>query len=107
METKIRVKYEMETKIRVKHFSNWTIYGDGPQTLTLHENEVLISGVGIEQLLGVPKLSAVTGKLQAPADFQCLKEWDIEDQIAALCFDTAASNISLNLINIIAMILAH
>ena len=53
---------------------------------------VLVSGVGVEQLLGVPKLPSGTGKAQAEAVVDCLEDWEIVDRIAALCFDTTASN---------------
>jgi len=53
---------------------------------------VLISGVGVEQLLGVPKLSAGTGEAQASAVINSLREWGVTDQVCALCFDTTASN---------------
>ena len=51
---------------------------------------VLVSGVGVEQLLGIPKLPPGTGEVQAAAIIQCLKDWDIEDRVVALCFDTTA-----------------
>ena len=53
---------------------------------------VLISGFGVEQLLGVPKLPSGTGEVQANAVIRCLEEWGITDQIVALCFDTTAAN---------------
>lgn len=52
---------------------------------------MLISGAGVEQLLGVPKLQSGTGEAQASAILRCLEEWGVEHQIAALCFDTTAS----------------
>ena len=66
------------------------------EDLTSHKHvyrlPVIISGAGIEQLLGVPKLLSGTGDAQASAVMTCLEEWGIEDQVAALCFDTTASN---------------
>lgn len=53
---------------------------------------VLISGVGVEQLLGVPKLPSGTGDAQAAAVIRCLEEWGVTDRVVALCFDTTASN---------------
>ena len=75
-----------------------TVHWDGKlmEDLTSKEHvdrlPVLISGVGVEQLLGVPKLSSGTGEAQAAAVISCLEKWDITDQVAALCFDTTASN---------------
>jgi len=53
---------------------------------------VLISGVGVEQLLGVPKLPSGTGEAQATAVILCLEDWGIVERVVALCFDTTASN---------------
>lgn len=53
---------------------------------------VLVSGTGVEQLLGVPKLLSGTGVAQADVVMSCLQEWGVVDQITALCFDTTAAN---------------
>src|ERR1043165_1972298 len=53
---------------------------------------VIISGIGVEQLLGVPKISSGTGKVQATAVISLLENWGVTDQVAALCFNTTASN---------------
>jgi len=78
-----------------------TVHWDGKlmEDLTSHEHvdrlPVLISGVGVEQLLGVPKLSSGTGEAQAAAVIRCLEEWGVIDRVSALCFDTTASNTGL------------
>jgi len=75
-----------------------TVHWDGKlmDDLTTKEHvdrlPVLVSGLGVEQLLGVPKLPSGTGEVQAAAVVQCLNDWDIEDRVVALCFDTTASN---------------
>ena len=75
-----------------------TVHWDGKlmEDLTSHQHvdrlPVLISGAGVEQLLGVPKLSSGTGEAQASAVVQCWEVWGIQDQMTALCFDTTASN---------------
>lgn len=75
-----------------------TVHWDGKlmQDLTSHEHvdrlPVLISGVGVEQLLGVPKLPSGTGEAQASAVVNSLGEWGVADEVCALCFDTTASN---------------
>jgi len=53
---------------------------------------VIVSGVGINQLLGVPKISAGTGEAQACAVMQLLVEWGLVDRVSGMCFDTTASN---------------
>ena len=63
-------------------------------TIDIYRLLVLISGVATEQLLGVPKLSSGTGEAQAAAVVQLVKECGTEDCVAAVCFDTTASNTS-------------
>jgi hypothetical protein len=53
---------------------------------------VLVSGHGIEQLLGVPKLNHGTGEEPTNAFIHQLKEWGLTDRVKAMCFDTTASN---------------
>jgi len=57
---------------------------------------VLISGVGVEQLLGVPKLASGTGVAQAAAVINCIQDLDILDRVVAICFDTTASKTGVN-----------
>jgi hypothetical protein len=57
---------------------------------------VLLSGVGVEQLLGVPQLPSEAGEAQASAVIASLDEWGIIDRVAAKCFDTTASNTGIN-----------
>lgn len=42
---------------------------------------VVISFNGTEQLLGIPAISAGTGKEQAIAVYNLLKEWDLEEKV--------------------------
>ena len=44
------------------------------------------------QLLLVPKIAAGTGKAQANAVYQALKDWGVQDSAQALCFDTTSAN---------------
>src|SRR6218665_1811049 len=48
---------------------------------------IIISGVGVEQLLGVPKLPSGTDEAQATAVIMSLEEWGVTNRVAALCFD--------------------
>lgn len=66
------------------------------EDLLTHENEdrlqVLISVAGVEQLLGVLKLSAGTHAAHASAVVQYLEEFGLADEVAAVCLDATASN---------------
>ena len=53
---------------------------------------IVVSGVKIEQLLGVPQLVAGTGVLMAEAICRVIDEWGITDKVFGMCFDTTASN---------------
>ena len=58
-----------------------TVHWDGKvmEDLTTREHvdrlPVLISGVGVEQLLGVPKLPSGTGEAQTAAVMHCIEGW--------------------------------
>jgi hypothetical protein len=79
-----------------------TVHWDGKlmEDLTSKENvdhlPVLISGAGVEQLLGVPKLASGTGEAQAAAVITCLQDWGVVDRASAMCFDTTASNTGIH-----------
>lgn len=53
---------------------------------------ILVTGQNIEKLLAVPKSDHSTGEAQASAVFDSLKEWNLVENITAMCFDTTASN---------------
>jgi len=53
---------------------------------------VILSGGGMCQLIGVPKLAEGTGEAQASAVAHLLDEWKVTNRVAAMCFDTTSSN---------------
>jgi hypothetical protein len=55
---------------------------------------ILLSSLvdGDTKLLGVPKISAGTGKATAESVFDLLNTWQCNDMIVGMCFDTTASN---------------
>jgi hypothetical protein len=53
---------------------------------------VLVSGLNVSKLLGVPKLPAGTGPEMANAVVACLDDWQIKNQIKGMSFDTTSSN---------------
>jgi hypothetical protein len=53
---------------------------------------VIVSGAGVEQLLGVPKLASSTGDAQATAVLRCIDDWNLGLKVKGMCFDTTASN---------------
>ena len=75
-----------------------TVHWDGKLLMDLTGNEyvdrlpIIVTGVGVQQLLGVPKIGSGTGLNQATAVMAALKEWGISERVAAISFDTTASN---------------
>ena len=57
---------------------------------------VLVSGKGVDQLLGVPKIPTSTGAMQAQAVFDILSDWDLCPKVAGLCFDATSSNTGIH-----------
>ena len=53
---------------------------------------VLVSGNGVDQLLGVPKLSSGTGENTSTAVFKLVLDCGLLNQVKCMCFDTTASN---------------
>lgn len=53
---------------------------------------IIVSGVDTEQLLGIPPLPSGTGANQANAIIKALDDWNVTEQVQAMCFDTTSSN---------------
>jgi len=53
---------------------------------------VLVSGDGIDKILGIPKLSDGTGKSQAENVLSLLIKWGLSQNVVAMSFDTTSSN---------------
>ena len=56
---------------------------------------ILVSGLGVIQLLAVPKLPNGTGEAMAAAVYAAITDWDIQEQVCAMAFDTTSSNTGL------------
>lgn len=99
---KFRAERAGKVKEGLKGNSALVVHWDGKMMEDLTSREhvdrlpVLVSGFGEEQLLGVPKLPSGTGQAQASAVLNSLDEWGLSARVAALCFDTTASNTGLH-----------
>ena len=69
-----------------------TVHWDGKLKKTVDRIAILVSGQGVEQLLGVPSIPSGTGDAQADAVVKLVEQWGIAEKVAAICFDTTASN---------------
>lgn len=84
--------------------SKLTVHWDGKMISNLTSRDhvdrlpILISGGEQDKLLNIKKLSSSTGEVQAQAVFDCLsdQEWDLSQNIVAMCFDTTSSNTGKN-----------
>ncbi|KAG0716102.1 hypothetical protein GWK47_010430 [Chionoecetes opilio] len=53
---------------------------------------ILVTGEGVEKLLGVPKLHSGTGDAAATAVFEALQDWGVQERVVTMCFDTTSAN---------------
>ena len=54
---------------------------------------IVVSGLYVEKLLGIPMLPVGTGVLMGQKVVEFVHEWTgVEEHLAGLCFDTTASN---------------
>lgn len=81
--------------------SSLTVHWDGKMLPALQSKEsvdrlaILVSGEGTTKLLGVPKIPSGTGEAQAMAVFSLIQEWNLNDRVQFMSFDTTASNTGL------------
>ena len=58
---------------------------------------VVVSGFGVEKLLGIPKLPVGTGTLMGQKVVEFVREWPgVEEHLSGLCFDTTSSNTGIH-----------
>lgn len=65
-----------------------------PEGSQEHRQAILLSGPGCEKgkLLAVPKVENGRGISQARATLRALEDWDCDECVVGLCFDTTSSN---------------
>jgi hypothetical protein len=92
-----RLREEFQADATIPLVVHW----DGKMLRDLTGNEtidrlpVLVSGIGISQLLVAAKLQSSTGQAQAAAVYGALNNWGIKDRVRAMSFDTTSSNTGL------------
>ncbi|MEL6606429.1 MAG: hypothetical protein AAFP20_24820, partial [Cyanobacteria bacterium J06614_10] len=93
-----RVNFARSVQDKFNPTVSLTVHWDGKLIPALTGKEkvdrlaVLVTGLGVDQLLAVPKLESGTGVAQADAVVHALQEWDITDRVVAMSFDTTSSN---------------
>ena len=68
------------------------IMAKGPNGKTEDRLAITVTGNNNEQLLGVPAISNGTGKETAEGTFKKLMEFNIDDHVKAISYDTTATN---------------
>jgi hypothetical protein len=68
-----------------------TTHHEDPKS-TADRLAVSVTGVEIEKILGILKLTSGTGAAQASATFELLKLWEVSSEVIGFSFDTTASN---------------
>lgn len=75
-----------------------TVHWDGKLMADLTGNDkvdrlpILVSTMGDQKLLDIPKLTTGSGQVIAQALYSAIKEWKLENLVRAMCFDTTSSN---------------
>ena len=75
-----------------------TVHFDGKILLDITGREsadqlaVVVTGYNVDQLLGIPKLTSGTGEAVSEAVITTILDWDIQDRVKAMSFDTMAAN---------------
>ncbi|KAK4883272.1 hypothetical protein RN001_006591 [Aquatica leii] len=88
----------VDTKKKEEINQSFVVHWDGKilpteqGILTAERLSILISGTNTEKFLKAPILPDGTGINQASAVFEALSEWNLCDNVKAMCFDTTASN---------------
>lgn len=106
---KLRKQIVSESKVNLQLSNNLEIHWDGKKlpdpsndgaeevvNAKVERLAIVLTCSGSEQLLGIPKLSSSSGGSQANAVLTAIKEWNVADQIKALCFDTTSTNTGEN-----------
>ena len=97
-----RIRAERSTKLR-EAFQltppvTATVHWDGKMLASVTKTEhtdrlpVIITYDNMEKLLGIPAIPNSSGNEQASAIYNLLQDWDLTDNVQALCCDTTSSN---------------
>lgn len=75
-----------------------TVHWDGkliPNCITKQKEDrlpILVTGDGVSKLLAVPALASGKSALEAEAIVNAISDWELEDKVIAMCFDTTNTN---------------
>lgn len=101
----IRSKMAGQLKENLQVADYLTVHWDGKLLPDLDNKKIIerlpiiISGCNSDQLLGVPRIEGGTAQKQAQSIIETIHEWNLQERIRAMCFDTTNVN-SGKLLNI-------
>jgi len=84
-------KSEYKTKKEIIRLCIYLNYSDANEK-PVERLPILVIGNWVEKLLGAPEVLNSTCKEQAKAIYDALHDWDLQDNIQAICCDTTPSN---------------
>lgn len=99
---KSRASRAQDLKVKFSASVPLTVHWDGKILEDISGSEtvdrlpIILSGKGIDQLLGVPKLQVGTGEAIASAVHETLEAWGITEQVKCMSFDTTSVNTGLS-----------
>lgn len=65
--------------------------------LTCNRLAIILSSNGNSKVLGIPKVSSQKGADEGAAVYSALLDWNVQEKVMAMCFDTTASNTSTSI----------
>lgn len=104
---RIKFRTEIYNTIRKQFSTNavFTVHWDGKvlddctnvNQLTCNRLAIILSSNGNSKVLGIPKVASQTGVDEATAVYSALLDWNVQDNVMAMCFDTTSSNTSTSI----------
>lgn len=100
-----RERISANLKEQFSRANTFTVHWDGKiledctdvKSLMCNRLAVILSSCGKSKVLGVPKVLRQTGALEASAVYSALNDWNVENNVMAMCYDTTASNTSTSI----------
>ena len=88
-----RKKYATDLKDAFKAYVPLTIHWDGKMMCDISGKDVvdrlpvIVSGLGVDQLLCVPKLACSTRENMAASVYKTIQEWGETESVKCMCID--------------------
>lgn len=104
---RIKCRNEIYNAIRNEFSPNavFTVHWDGKvladctsvNQLTCNRLAIILSSIGNSKVLVIPKIRSQKRSEEGIAVYSALIDWDVQEKVMAMCFDTTASNTSTSI----------